>query len=153
MTSPDAESERRHPARVVLHGGVEEGFDAGEGDDLVEFAVDFLAPHAEEAAVEVDVFAAGEVGMEAGANLEERADAAEDVGPAGGGLRDAREDFSSVLLPAPLRPMIPRTSPRFTSKETSTSARDLVELSAAAEPSRPGSSRLWRAEWQAGPAP
>ena len=36
--------------------------------------------------------------------------------------------FSSVLLPAPLRPMMPTTSPRLTSKETSFSAQ-IVGLS------------------------
>ena len=46
--------------------------------------------------------------MEAGADLEQRADAAVDVAPrpsVGSVIR--REDLSSVLLPAPLRPMMP----------------------------------------------
>ena len=38
------------------------------------------------------------------------------VDAAFGRLGDAARIFSSVLLPAPLRPMMPRTSPRLTSK-------------------------------------
>ena len=69
-----------HAAGVVLDGRVEELLDFGEGDDLVELAVDLGALHAEDRAVEIDVLAAGELGMEAGADLEQRADAAVDVG-------------------------------------------------------------------------
>src|SRR5690606_3665565 len=71
----------------------EEVGDFGEIDDLVELAGDLGAGHAEDGAVEVDVFAAGEFGMEAGADLEERADAAADLGAAVGRLRDTSEDL------------------------------------------------------------
>ena len=82
-----------HAAGVALDGGVDELLDAGEVDDLVEFAVDFGARHAEDGAVEVDVFAAGEFGVEAGADFEQGADAAVDFDVAGGGRGDAGEDL------------------------------------------------------------
>ena len=60
--------------------------------------------------------------MEAGADLEQAGRRARELDPAGGRLGDAARIFSSVLLPAPLRPMMPTTSPAATSKETSRSA-------------------------------
>ena len=87
-----------HAARVALHRRVDEPLDLGEGDDLVELARDLRAAHAEDRAVEVDVLAPGELGMEAGAHLEQRADAAVDLGAAGGRLGDAREDLEQRAL-------------------------------------------------------
>ena len=68
-----------HAARVALDRGVEEALDLGERDDLVESALDLGAPHAEDRAVEVDVLAAGELGVKAGADLEQRADTARET--------------------------------------------------------------------------
>ena len=50
------------------------------------------------AAVQVDVFAAGEFGMEAGADLEEGGDAATGVDAAGGGGGDAAEELEQGAL-------------------------------------------------------
>ena len=61
-----------HAARVALDRRVEELLDLGERDDLVELAVDLGPAHAEDRAVEVDVLAAGQLGMKAGADLEQR---------------------------------------------------------------------------------
>src|SRR5207253_9719228 len=65
-----------HAARVALHGGVEKAPDAGELDDVVEAALDLGLPHPENRPVQEDVLASGQFGMEAGADLEQRADAA-----------------------------------------------------------------------------
>ena len=61
-----------HARRVVLDRLVDELLQLGEGDDLVEAAVDLLARHAVERGVDVDVLAAGQLGVEAGAELEQR---------------------------------------------------------------------------------
>ena len=83
-----------HAGGVAFDGGVEEFFDFGEGDDVVELAFDLEAGHAEDGApVHVDVFAAGQIGVEAGANFEEGGDAAVNGDAAGGGGGDAGEDF------------------------------------------------------------
>ena len=82
-----------HAGGVALDGRVDEFLDFGEGDDLVELAGDFALAHAEDGAVEEDVFAAGELGMEAGADFEQAADAAVNVGVADGGLGDARKNL------------------------------------------------------------
>jgi hypothetical protein len=63
--------------------------------------------------------AAGQLGVEAGADLEQAADAAEQLDAAAGRLGDARQDLEECALAGPLRPMMPTTSPRCTSKETS----------------------------------
>src|SRR5664280_2281471 len=55
----DGESQAQiHAGGVVLYGGVEEAVDLGECDDLVELAADLGALHAQDGAVEIDVFAA-----------------------------------------------------------------------------------------------
>ena len=78
----DGEGEPQlHAARVALDRRVDEPLDLGELDDLVELALDLAPPHAEDRAVEEDVLAAGQVGVEAGADLEQRADAAADRAP------------------------------------------------------------------------
>ena len=82
-----------HAAAVMLERGVQEALDFGEGHDFVEFAVYFGFAHAENGAAHVDVFAAGEFGMKAGADFEEAADASVNFGVAFGGSGNAGEDF------------------------------------------------------------
>ena len=50
----------------------------GEVDDLVEALLDLALGQAEHDAVDEDVLAAGDLGMEAGAELDQRGDAAVD---------------------------------------------------------------------------
>lgn len=80
-----------HAGGIAFHGRVEEAFDSSEGDDGVEVAGDLAATHAEDAAVEEDVFAAGEFGMEAGADFEQATDATAKFDAARSGFDDARE--------------------------------------------------------------
>src|SRR5262249_2476358 len=72
--------------------------DAGEVDDLVEAADDLGAAQPEDRPVEEDVLAARELRMEAGAHLEQAADAAMDLGAARRRRRDAREDLQQGAL-------------------------------------------------------
>ena len=65
-----------HAARVVLDRRVDEVFEPGELDDVVDDRVDLASRQPEDRAVEVDVLAAGQLGVEAGAELEQRRDAA-----------------------------------------------------------------------------
>ena len=72
----DRESEpHRHPRRVRAHRAIDRMLELGERDDLVEPLSDVGAPEALDRAVQEDVLAPGEVEVEAGAELEERADA------------------------------------------------------------------------------
>ena len=65
-----------HARRVEAHLGVDELVELGEGHDVVEAPGELLARHPEDGAVEVDVLAAGELGVEPGAELEQRRDPA-----------------------------------------------------------------------------
>src|SRR3954468_21718020 len=71
-----------HAARVVLDGRVDEARELGELDDRLAFAAYLRALQAEYRSVEEDVFSAGQIGMEAGANLEEAGDPAAQLDPA-----------------------------------------------------------------------
>ena len=64
-----------HAGRVELHRRVDELLDAGEVDDLVEGLLGRAARHAQDGGVEEDVLPAGEVAVEAGAELEQRGQA------------------------------------------------------------------------------
>jgi hypothetical protein len=87
-----------HPAGIVLDLRVEEPLDLGEGDDLVEFAVDLVLPHAENRAVQVDVLAARELEVEPGADLEQRGEPAANAGRAAARLGDPAEDLQERRL-------------------------------------------------------
>ena len=82
-----------HAAAVVLERGVQEALDFGEGHDFVELSVYFGFAHAENGAAHVDIFAAGQFGVKAGADFEQAADASVNFGVAFGGASDAGEDF------------------------------------------------------------
>ncbi len=88
-----------HPRRVRAHRDVDEALQLREGDDLVHVPPDVLALEAENGAVQVDVLAARELRVEAGAELEQRADAALDGNGAGGRLDDPRDEPEQRRLP------------------------------------------------------
>src|SRR5262252_1514625 len=72
----DGKAEPRvHPRRVALHRRVDELVDPRELHDRVELARDLGAGHAHDRALQVDVLAAGEIGVKAGGDLDQRADA------------------------------------------------------------------------------
>ena len=111
-----------HARRVVLHRRVDEVLEPGEPDDVVEARVELLLREPEDRAVEVHVVAARQLGVEPGAELQQRrdlalgADASRDSG-----RRMRAMHLSSVLLPEPFSPMSPNVSPAGISK------RDVVE--------------------------
>ena len=122
-----------HAARVALHRRVQEAADLAELDDLVELALDLGPRHAEDGAVQLDVLAAGELGD--GSRCPPRAGSPPcpliSTRPSVGSVM-CESTLSSVLLPAPLRPMIPSTSPCLTSRSTSLSAQSSSEVCVAA---------------------
>jgi hypothetical protein len=92
-----------HAGRIGPHGHVDEPLQLGVGDDVVEAAGDEVARDAVERGVEEDVLAAGEIGAEAGAELEQRRDAS--VGGDGAFVRleDAGDDLQERALTAAVR--------------------------------------------------
>ena len=123
-----------HPTRIPLHRRVDELLRLGEGDNFAESAgfpglpVDLRFLHAEEGAVQEDVLAAGEFGVEARADFEEGGDSAAKRHRTASRGGDAGEDFEeggfagAVAADELERCAFRRTSPRFTSKLTSLSA-------------------------------
>ncbi len=65
-----------HAAGVGAHGLVDELLQAGEGDDTGEQRLDFATRHPDQQAVDDGVFAAADVGVEAGAQFKQCGEAA-----------------------------------------------------------------------------
>src|SRR5262245_4388093 len=61
-----------HARRVALHRRLDKFLYASEIDDLIELARDLGASHAKDRTIEIDVLAAGQLGVESGADLEQR---------------------------------------------------------------------------------
>src|SRR5665647_856650 len=91
-----------HARGVELHLGVDELLDPGEVDDRVEVPVGLLTGDTEDRGVEVDVLAAGQVRVEAGAQLQERRDAASQADRAVGRLHDAADHLEQRALARPV---------------------------------------------------
>src|SRR6185369_7530605 len=90
----DGESEADvHAGRVSLHRLIEEVADAGEFDDAIEARVDLAPRETEHDAVDVDVLPSGDLGMESGAELDERGDPSLHRHRSGGRLEDAGDDL------------------------------------------------------------
>ena len=88
-----------HAARVTLHGSIDKLFDFGEGDDLGELAIDLPFSHSEDGAVEVNVFASGQLGMKTRAHFQKGSDAPVNLCMAFRWFRDARENLQQRALP------------------------------------------------------
>src|SRR5262249_50532418 len=67
-----------HAGGISLHRRVEEFFYAGKIDDLLEFRIDLFSGHPENGAVEINVLASGQLGVKAGTDFQQTADAAAD---------------------------------------------------------------------------
>ena len=91
--------------------------------------------HPEDRAVQIDVLAAGQLGMEAGADFEQRSHPAVDLDAAFGRLGDSRQDLEQRALAGAVAADDPDDFSRGTSNDTSRSAHRRSALSAAcAEP-------------------
>jgi hypothetical protein len=84
----------------------------GKRDDLFAPVGDLRRREAEQRSREIDVGEPRVVGMEARAQLEQRADAAVDDERAARGLITEATTLSNVDLPAPFSPMIASDCPR-----------------------------------------
>ncbi len=93
-----------HTAGVALDGSVDELLHTGKVHNFIELAVDLILAHAEDGAVEKHVLAPGQLGVEAGADLQQAADAPLDLDHAAGGRGDAREDLEQRGLAGAVAP-------------------------------------------------
>src|SRR5262245_26692777 len=82
----------------MLDGPVDGFANLREVDDLLELSLALGLSHAEDRAVQKNVFAACEIGMKSRADLEQRSDTAVDFRFPFGGRRDARQDLQQCRL-------------------------------------------------------
>src|SRR5690242_10219600 len=87
-----------HATRVALDWSLDKPFDLRERNDFIELAVDLRFPHAKQSAAEIDVFAPGQLWVEASADLEKTANAAVDLSPALRRLDDSRQNLQQRTL-------------------------------------------------------
>ena len=88
-----------HAARVRLHGGVEEAADVGKLLDRGHGPVHLLPREAEERAIEIRVFAAAEIGVESGTDLEQCGDPTVHLVRPGRRLRGPGEELEEGRFP------------------------------------------------------
>src|SRR5439155_3678587 len=91
-----------HPRRIELHLCIDERLDAGEVDDLVEVLRRLLARETENRRIEKHVLAAGEVAVEAGAELQEGGKAAATLHETLGGRENAADQLEQRRLARPV---------------------------------------------------
>jgi hypothetical protein len=95
----DGEGEAHlHAGAVALDGRVHEGFQSRELHDPAVLLADLPLAQAQDGAVEEDVLAAGQLGMEAGADFQQRGDSPAQDGLSGGRVGDARQDLEQRAL-------------------------------------------------------
>jgi hypothetical protein len=93
-----------HPARIALDGRAQELLDPGEADDLVEAPAYLPTPHSQDRAHQEDVLPTGQLGVKAGAHVEQGADAATRARLTAARLCYSGEDLEQGGLPCPIRP-------------------------------------------------
>src|SRR5204863_9446678 len=92
QVSCDGESKTHiHSAAVAFHRSIQKLFDFGEGDDFVKLPADLGACHAQNGAIQKNVFAAGKLGVKACADFEQARDSTTNADAPFGGLRNAAE--------------------------------------------------------------
>jgi hypothetical protein len=77
----------------MLQRGIDKILNFSKGDNLIEFAADFLPAHAQDCAVQVGILAAGQLRMKTRAHFEETAHSAIDFSAPNRGLCDPGENF------------------------------------------------------------
>src|SRR6185369_9063172 len=78
-----------HTTRITLHRCIKKSFNLSESYNLVKLSIDFGFSHAQYRAVEIDVFAPGELGVESGSHFQQRAYASMNLRMATRRRRDA----------------------------------------------------------------
>ncbi len=136
----DSETETYlHAGRVPLDRRVDELFELRKGHDFIELPDNFAFAMPRNGTVQENVFAAGQVGDQTRSDLYQWRDPSLDSMRPDVGVEILASNFRSVLLPAPLWPMMPTTSPCSMEKLTSSSALNGARRSTGFpdEPSQP----------------
>src|SRR5271156_3252366 len=94
---------RVHARRISLYRSVDEIREAGKLNDGVEFAIDLGLFHSQDGAVQVDILAAGEIGVEAGAYFNQRRKLSGYGDVSAGGLHNAGNELEDGALACAVR--------------------------------------------------
>ena|SRR5207253_848569 len=89
---------RVHTGGIAFDGCIDKFSHPSEFNDLIELPRDLLPFHAQDAAVQIDVFPSGEVQMESGADFDERAQPAMRRHTAPGWAQNAAQQFERGTL-------------------------------------------------------
>ena len=82
-----------HAAGISFDRCIEEFFDFREGDNFIELPADLGFAHAENGAVQKNIFAPGQFRMKSGADLKQARNSSLDANLTFGRVRDATEDL------------------------------------------------------------
>ena len=93
-----------HSARIVFHRGIQQTATFGKLHDLIEFARDFPARHAQDCAIEEDILPAREFRMKAGPDFKQAADPAANLRLPFRWFCDARQDLQQRRFAGPVSP-------------------------------------------------
>src|SRR5579872_1331972 len=87
-----------HTARISLYRRIDERFDSRKIDNLVKLADNLGSAHAENGAIEEDIFTTTELGMEFGPDFEQGSGTAVQHHLASRGGSNLRDDFQERAL-------------------------------------------------------
>ena len=122
----------------MLHLRVDEAIHLGEFHDLVELRGDLGAAHTKDGAAQEHVLATRQVRMKAGSNLQQGADASDEIDAAGGRFDNAREDLEQRALAGAIAADDPDdVAVRHVERDVVERPEALRRLSVAAPPERP----------------
>src|SRR5690606_35379345 len=91
-----------HSAAESFRRCIDEFVDSGESDDFVEFPPYLVPCHSQHSAAQENILAPRQLGMEAGANLQQTADPAAQTGLPTAGFGDAAQDLQQRRLARPV---------------------------------------------------
>ena len=89
-----------HATGISLDRRINELFYFRKGDDLIQLSLNLGFPHAENGAIEKDIFPPGKFGMKAGPHFKKRPDASKYLGSSSSGFRDTRQDLEESAFPS-----------------------------------------------------
>src|SRR5690348_2930700 len=98
MCSDGKSQPRLHARAVMLQRRIQKFGYIGKRDNFLEFAGDFPAPHAENCAVQKNIFTPGQLGMKSGADFEQTAERTANFGPANRRLCYSGQNFQQSGL-------------------------------------------------------
>src|SRR5581483_9672321 len=99
MCSNRKPQSQAHSGGIALDGSIDEPFDTGKLDNLIEFFIDFLLFHAQDRSIQVNIFPSRKLLMETSADLQQGGNSAVNLHAPRCGIGNLGEDFQQGALP------------------------------------------------------